>query len=102
MQDDHFGFGNEEDAEYNSEDSEESFDDTPFHMVRTNTIVGTANYLSPEVIGLQDQTVAIDIWALGNILFKMKKLKLVKIVSTGNCFIWDPLQTIYFPDANDN
>ena len=39
--------------------------------IRTNTIVGTANYLSPEVIKAQDQTVALDIWALGNILFKM-------------------------------
>ena len=72
MQDDHFGFGNQKDGEYDSEDSEESLvDDIPFHQARTNTIVGTANYLSPEVIGLQDQTVALDIWALGNILFKM-------------------------------
>jgi len=39
--------------------------------VRTNTVVGTANYVSPEVLAVQDQTVAVDLWALGNILFKM-------------------------------
>ena len=39
--------------------------------VRPNTVVGTANYVSPEVLAVQDQTVAVDLWALGNILFKM-------------------------------
>lgn len=43
---------------------------------RCDTIVGTANYLSPEVIMQhQDvqsgQSMAIDIWALGLIFYKM-------------------------------
>ena len=43
---------------------------------RCDTIVGTANYLSPEVIKqhedvYQGQTMAIDVWALGLIFYKM-------------------------------
>ena len=38
---------------------------------RADTFVGTVNYLSPEVINMSEQTCAIDIWALGCMLFKM-------------------------------
>jgi serine/threonine protein kinase len=38
---------------------------------RKDTFVGTINYQSPEVITGEDQSFAIDTWALGNILFKM-------------------------------
>ena len=39
--------------------------------VRRDTFVGTVNYQSPEVINGEDQGFAVDIWALGNVLFKM-------------------------------
>jgi serine/threonine protein kinase len=32
---------------------------------------GTLNFITPEVFTNQEQTLAIDIWALGNILFKL-------------------------------
>ena len=38
---------------------------------RRDTFVGTVNYQSPEVISGDVQTLAVDTWALGNILFKM-------------------------------
>lgn len=38
---------------------------------RRGTFVGTVNYQSPEVINGEEQTCAIDTWALGCILFKM-------------------------------
>lgn len=40
-------------------------------MDRRGTFVGTVNYQSPEVINGEDQSCAVDIWALGCILFKM-------------------------------
>lgn len=40
-------------------------------QARRGTFVGTVNYQSPEVINNEEQTCAIDIWALGCILFKM-------------------------------
>jgi serine/threonine protein kinase len=40
--------------------------------MRKDTFVGTYNYLSPEVIKRDKHTVAIDIWALGLIYFKMR------------------------------
>jgi serine/threonine protein kinase len=48
----------------------------PMIRERCDTIVGTANYLSPEVImqhkdACQGQTMAIDIWAMGLIFYKM-------------------------------
>ena len=48
----------------------------PMIRERCDTIVGTANYLSPEVIMqhqdvFQGQTMAIDIWAMGLIFWKM-------------------------------
>lgn len=36
-----------------------------------DTFVGTPNYLSPEVIKTEKHTLAIDVWAIGNILYKM-------------------------------
>lgn len=36
-----------------------------------DTFVGTPNYLSPEVIKSDKHTLAIDVWAIGNILYKM-------------------------------
>ena len=36
-----------------------------------DTFVGTPNYLSPEVIQMHSHSTAIDIWALGCILYKM-------------------------------
>ena len=38
---------------------------------RRDTFVGTVNYQSPEVVNGEDQGFAVDIWALGNVLFKM-------------------------------
>lgn len=38
---------------------------------RQDTFVGTVNYQSPEVIQGEPQGLAVDTWALGNILFKM-------------------------------
>lgn len=38
---------------------------------RRSTFVGTVNYQSPEVINSGEQGFALDIWALGCILFKM-------------------------------
>jgi len=38
---------------------------------RRYTFVGTVNYQSPEVINSGQQGFALDIWALGCILFKM-------------------------------
>lgn len=40
-------------------------------QARRGTFVGTVNYQTPEVINEEEQTCAIDIWALGCILFKM-------------------------------
>ena len=40
-------------------------------QARRGTFVGTVNYQSPEVINNEEQTCAIDTWALGCILFKM-------------------------------
>ena len=40
-------------------------------QARRGTFVGTVNYQSPEVINNEEQSCAIDIWALGCILFKM-------------------------------
>ena len=34
-------------------------------------MVGTYNYVSPEVLDGTEQTLALDLWALGSILFKM-------------------------------
>lgn len=38
---------------------------------RRDTFVGTVNYQSPEVINGDVQSLAVDTWALGCILFKM-------------------------------
>lgn len=38
---------------------------------RRGTFVGTVNYQSPEMINSEEQSCAIDTWALGCILFKM-------------------------------
>jgi 3-phosphoinositide dependent protein kinase-1 len=40
-------------------------------LQRRDTFVGTVNYQSPEVINGEDQGFGVDIWALGNVLFKM-------------------------------
>ena len=40
-------------------------------MERRGTLVGTMNYLAPEMIQSQQATVATDLWALGCIIFKM-------------------------------
>ena len=40
-------------------------------MDRRGTFVGTVNYQSPEVINNENQSCAVDTWALGIILFKM-------------------------------
>ena len=37
---------------------------------RRDTFVGTVNYMSPEVINDEPQTLACDTWAMGNILFR--------------------------------
>lgn len=68
LEDQEFDF-DDDDADYNSED--EDADDTACTLLRSETLVGTANYLSPEVVGMQPQTCAVDVWALGCILFKM-------------------------------
>ena len=39
--------------------------------MRRDTFVGTVNYQSPEVINGEEQGFGVDIWALGNVLFKM-------------------------------
>jgi serine/threonine protein kinase len=69
-EDDTFDFGEEEEEE---EDEEEKlFGENDAHQQRHDTFVGTYNYLSPEVIKREKHTVAIDIWALGLIYFKMR------------------------------
>jgi 3-phosphoinositide dependent protein kinase-1 len=40
-------------------------------LMRRDTFVGTVNYQSPEVINGEEQGFGVDIWALGNVLFKM-------------------------------
>jgi len=40
-------------------------------MDRRGTMVGTMNYVAPEMINSQVATLATDLWALGNIIFKM-------------------------------
>ena len=40
-------------------------------MLRRGTFVGTMNYQSPEVINDEEQGLPVDVWAAGNILFKM-------------------------------
>jgi 3-phosphoinositide dependent protein kinase-1 len=40
-------------------------------LQRRDTFVGTVNYQSPEVINGEEQGFGVDIWALGNVLFKM-------------------------------
>ena len=38
---------------------------------RRGTFVGTLNYIAPEVILEEEHGLGIDIWAAGNLLFKM-------------------------------
>lgn len=59
-------FAFEDDYNDEQDDSEDSMYDE-----RVDSFVGTVNYQSPEVIKGANQTLAVDIWALGNILFKM-------------------------------
>ena len=40
-------------------------------MDRRGTLVGTVNYLAPEMIQAQMATLSTDLWALGCIIFKM-------------------------------
>ena len=40
-------------------------------MDRRGTLVGTMNYLAPEMIQSQQASIATDLWALGCIIFKM-------------------------------
>jgi len=40
-------------------------------MDRRGTMVGTMNYVAPEMINSQQATLTTDLWALGNIIFKM-------------------------------
>ena len=54
-------------AKHVDEQYKTSMDQTN-HM---DTFVGTPNYLSPEVIKSDKHTLAIDVWAIGNILYKM-------------------------------
>lgn len=63
-----FAFG-EDDEDQNSDANAEF---QPALLMRKDTFVGTYNYLSPEVIKREKHTVAIDIWALGLIYFKMR------------------------------
>lgn len=39
--------------------------------IRAASMVGTFNYLTPEVITKSKHTPGIDVWALGCIMFKM-------------------------------
>ena len=61
------------DAKKVNEDYEEESKETPAaqSMARRGTFIGTMNYQSPEVINEEDQGLPVDIWAAGNILFKM-------------------------------
>lgn len=61
------------DAKYvNENDDEEAADSgNNLKFSRRGTFVGTMNYQSPEVINDEDQGHPVDIWAAGNILFKM-------------------------------
>ena len=46
-------------------------EDDPFGGgARRGTFVGTVNYMSPEVINEEEQSLACDTWAMGNILFR--------------------------------
>jgi 3-phosphoinositide dependent protein kinase-1 len=61
----------EEEKCFDSEEDDEDDDPITKSRARTESFVGTVNYLSPEVINNAPQTYAIDIWAMGNIFFKM-------------------------------
>lgn len=53
------------------EKKEDEFPQQNHPLQRRGTFVGTVNYQSPEVIQEEEQGLPVDIWALGNILFKM-------------------------------
>lgn len=57
------------DSEPGSDEDQENFDKAP--RMRADTFVGTVNYQSPEVIDSLAHTPSLDVWAMGNILFKM-------------------------------
>ena len=40
-------------------------------MARRGTVVGTMNYMAPEVINEEEQGFGLDTWAAGCMLFKM-------------------------------
>ena len=60
---------NEDDS--GSDDAGDHVEDMLGARSRADTFVGTVNYQSPEVIKGKAHTFGLDVWALGNILFKM-------------------------------
>lgn len=61
----------EEEVSTEEESKGDEMPQTNHPLQRRGTFVGTVNYQSPEVIQEEEQGLAVDIWALGNILFKM-------------------------------
>ena len=63
----------EEDTQEEEKQDPQSFQEPTIQhpLQRRGTFVGTVNYQSPEVIQEEEQGLPVDIWALGNILFKM-------------------------------
>ena len=70
--DDDMEFGPDEEFKENERENP-SKSNSYYNTVRErcDTFVGTVNYLSPEVIKTERHTLAIDIWALGLMFFKM-------------------------------
>jgi len=53
------------------EGDEESFQDKSVNSDRRGTFVGTAYYVSPEMLSENISSTASDLWALGCILYRM-------------------------------
>ena len=68
--DDGFEFESQSSDDDSNSDGEKA-DDDYLPRSRADTFVGTVNYQAPEVIKGNPHTLSIDIWALGNIMFKM-------------------------------
>ena len=46
------------------------------HKSRTSTIIGTAHYMAPEIIGGKSYTMSVDFWSAGVVLYEFMAGKL--------------------------
>ena len=76
---------------------------------RRGTLAGTLNYMAPEMLDGQQTTLATDVWALGNMMFKMAtgsvpfkgtELHVVKQKACSCVFEW-PQNMEVDPDLKD-